>query len=86
MSETYAPVMLLQPDDSRRVADALIEMIERTDLAEGLASVLRPPNVTYVGDTGYYPDWFARSVGNMLDNIESGVVDAIERAARRKVP
>ena len=77
-------VSLLAPEDSKRVADALIEVIQAADLdfASGVSSAFGDILKPYTG--GWKEDWFPESVVAMCEKITRGVVDAAYQAAERR--
>jgi len=73
---------LLTPEDSKRVADALIEKMEEADfdiagaVRDAIRSVLMPQTKNY-----WKEDWFPLSIEEMCDKISRGVVGAAHEAA-----
>ncbi len=75
---------ILTPEDSKRVADALIEKIEEADfdiageMRDAVRSVLRPSTAS-----AWKEDWFPLTVEQMCDEISRGVVGAVQDAAEK---
>ena len=84
MSENYGSQELLTAEDSKRVADALIERIVSEDISGAVSSTLHdlfwPAGL---GSDSLRRDWFARIVEHMCDQIERGVIGAAQDAAEK---
>jgi len=76
---------LLTPEDSKRVADAMIEKIEEADfnIADAVLyavnSILMPKTKNY-----WKEDWFPLCIEEMCDQITTGVIGAAYEAAEKK--
>jgi hypothetical protein len=73
---------MLTPEDSKRVADALIQKIEEAefDIADSVRDAIRSvlmPNTR----NNWKEDWFPLSIEQMCDEISRGVVGAAYEAA-----
>lgn len=72
---------MLTPEDSERVADALIDKISEIDINgavyEAIKSVIMPHSNNH-----WKVDWFPLTVADMCEEITSGVVEAARYAAR----
>lgn len=72
---------MLTPEDSERVADALIDKISEIDINEvvydAIKSVIMPNSVNR-----WKVDWFPLTVQDMCETISNGVVGAAQDAAR----
>ena len=75
---------LLTPEDSKRVADALLDKIEEADL--NLAYALR----SIVGDflvphkNNWNKDWFPSAVCEFLDHLKAALVEQAYVASMRE--
>lgn len=75
---------ILTPEDSKRVADALIEKIEDADFGiadavrDAIHSVLMPNTRNH-----WKKDWFPLCIEQMCDEISRGVVGAAYEAAEK---
>ena len=84
MSENYGSSALLTAEDSKRVADAIIERVESEDISGAVSSKLH--DLFWPADLGsdsLRRDWFARIVEHMCDQIKRGVVGAAQDAAEK---
>ncbi|MDP1652382.1 MAG: hypothetical protein Q8L56_06640 [Rhodocyclaceae bacterium] len=77
--------MMLTPEDSKRVADKLIEKIEESDfgvadaIRSAIRSVLMPQTRNH-----WKEDWFPLGIEQMCDEISRGVVGAAYEAVEKK--
>ena len=78
---------MLTPEDSKRVADALIKKIEDTDfdiayaVKDAFLTILRPPDSDVF--FSWKADWFPLTVQGMCEDIVKAVEESIE--ARNRV-
>jgi hypothetical protein len=76
---------ILTPEDSKRVADALIAKIEESDcdiasaVRDAICSVIMPRT-----KNNWKEDWFPLGIEQMCDEISRGVVGAAYEAAEKK--
>jgi hypothetical protein len=76
---------MLTPEDSKRVADALIEKIKESDFGiadavrNAIRSVLMPQT-----KNNWKEDWFPLGIEQMCDEISRGVIGAAYEAAQKK--
>jgi len=76
---------ILTPEDSKRVADALIEKIEEADFGiadavrDAIRSVLMPQTRNH-----WKEDWFPLSIEQMCDEISRGIVGAAYEVVEKK--
>lgn len=76
-------ISMLTAEDSKRVADSLIEMIEKTDIAKAVSDAIR---ATLQPDThnGWKKDWFPLTVEDMCDKIQQATIDAVWDVANKQ--
>jgi len=73
---------MLTPEDSKRVADALIEKIEASDFDFDIASVFRSLIVPHTRNQ-WEEDWFPLLIEEMCDKISSGITYAARDIATK---
>lgn len=71
---------MLTPEDSKRVADAIIEMIGDCDINSAVYSAIRSIVMPRT-DRQWKEDWFPLTVEDMCDKIMHGVIGAAQDAA-----
>lgn len=76
---------ILSPEDSKRVANALIKKIEEIEfniddsIRDAIRSVLMPRT-----QRSWREDWFPLTIEQMCDEISHGVIGAVYEAANKK--
>lgn len=77
---------MLTPEDSKRVADALIQKIEDSDfdvayaVKDALLTIVRPPASDCFA--AWKPDWFPLTVQGMCEDIVRAIAAAAETGER----
>ena len=71
---------MLNDDDSKRVADALIDLIERTDINGTIDSTLL--KVLIPGRNGWVADWLPLTFEDMCNKIVNIIGDASARIGK----
>ena len=92
----YERAILLQPYDSQRVADELInsikqltdkttEKIEETDLDINSGVRIAIQSLLHPKRNDWYEDWLPLSVEYFLDHLRDGIVSSVEGSIDRRI-
>lgn len=77
---------LLTPEDSQRVADALIDKIAEADLDVGSAMREAVKNILLPSAfPAWKPDWLPLTIEHMCNQIAEGVTAAADKAADHQI-
>lgn len=71
---------MLTPEDSKRVADALINKIDEIDISTAVYDAIKSVIMPYSANH-WKTDWFPLTITDMCDEIASGVVAAAQDAS-----
>lgn len=67
---------MMTPEDSKRVADALIKKIETTYIEDAITDAIK--SFLVPSRNKWHDDWLPLSIEHFLTNVESAIMSKIE--------